>query len=737
MKKILILGFICPLLLWSQQQPKVGLVLSGGGAKGFAHIGVLEELEKAGVQVDYIGGTSMGAIIGGLYASGYRANEIKEIVKSVNFSSLLQDEIPRRQKPYFEKKYLEKHAVVLPINKGTIGLPLGLSKGQNVQNLLTELLAPVDEITNFSKLPIPFFCVGTNIETGQEVVLDKGSLPLAIRASASFPSLLNPVEIDGELLVDGGVVNNFPVDIMKTKNVDIIIGVNVEGELYKRENLTSIASILAQIINFQMYRKSDKQIEKVNVYMRPKIAEYNVISFDKVDEIIDAGYRATKPYKIVFDSIARLQVKKKIISKKRKPNTANFKVDRIVIGGNKSYTRKYILSKLQLKEGDTVSYKTISKKINTLSATKNFKRIDYAFTKSFSGKKLTLKVKEDDKKSFLRVGMHYDLLYKTGVLLNYNHKKVMARNDEVSFDLMVGDRIRYALEYFLDGGVLGYGISTRYNSFSSDFLTPELLQTSGINKVNVKYRDFTTRFYAQTTLDKKFAFGFGLEHKNLEIFSETYLTNNNETFFDDSNYINGIAFLSLDTFDKNQFPTKGFYADIGFKWYLWSDRTYRVQNFAAGSAKFSQFSQLEGRLSYAVSFWKNFTFQLVSEAGYTLGEEATGVFDFRLGSYNQNYINNFYPMLGYDVAELTEQSFLRSAFNFRYQFVTKNYLTFAANYARLSNNVFKDIDLFDDVKKGYAVGYGLETLLGPIQLQYSWSPDHSKKYWLFNLGFWF
>lgn len=736
-KKLLFFILICPLFLYAQKQPRVGLVLSGGGAKGFAHVGVLEELEKAGVQIDYIGGTSMGAIVGGLYASGYKANEIKKILKSLDFNALIQDEIPRRQKPYFEKKHLEKHAVVLPISKGKIGLPLGLSKGQNIQNLLTELLASVDEITDFSKLPIPFYCIGTDIETGKEVILNKGSLPLAIRASASFPSLLNPVEVDGKLLVDGGVVNNFPVDIMQTKKVDIIIGVNVEGKLYERKSLTSIASILSQIINFQMYRKSGEQVQKVDVYMRPRVAEYNVISFEKIDEIIDAGYRATKPYRIVFDSIAKLQKVKKIIPQKKLNNLSKFKVDRIIIGGNNSYTNKYILNKLQLKKSDTVSYQLISNKINTLAATKNFKRIDYEFGDFFSGKKLTLRLKEEEKKSFLRVGMHYDLLYKTGVLLNYNHKKILTRNDEFSLDLIIGDKIRYNLDYILDQGIFGYGFSTRYNSFSSDFLAPSFIRKSGINKVSVTYRDFTTRFYAQTTLDKKFAFGFGLEHKNLEIFSDTYLTLGNETFFDDSNYINGIAYLSLDTFNKNQFPTEGVFVDVGFKWYLWSDRSYRVQNFASGSNKFSQFSQLDARVSYVASLWKDFTFQFTSEAGYTLGEEATNVFDYRLGSYNQNFINNFFPMLGYDVAELTEQSFLRTSFNFRYRFYPKNYFTFTTNYARLAENVFENIDLFKEVKQGYALGYGLETLLGPIQLQYSWSPDHKKKYWLFNLGFWF
>jgi len=184
MRRIVFLLFlILPLVVSSQKkQPKVGLVLSGGGAKGFAHIGVLKELEKAGVQIDYIAGTSMGAIIGGLYASGYSATQIEKIITETDFFTLLQDIYPRRSKPFFEKEHGEKHAIVLPVNKGKIGLPKGVSRGQNVLGFLNYLLSPVDSITDFSKLPIPFFCIATDVETGLEVKLSKGSLPISLRA---------------------------------------------------------------------------------------------------------------------------------------------------------------------------------------------------------------------------------------------------------------------------------------------------------------------------------------------------------------------------------------------------------------------------------------------------------------------------------------------------------------------------------------------------------------------------
>ncbi|MDC1162512.1 patatin-like phospholipase family protein [Tenacibaculum sp.] len=735
MKKLLLLLSIFPLLMFSQRkQPKVGLVLSGGGAKGFAHIGVLKELEKSGVQIDYIGGTSMGAIVGGLYASGYSAKQIEKIVIETDFYNILQDKTPRKSKPFFDKENSEKHAVSLPIRNGSIGLPQGVSKGQNVLNFLSELLAPVDDINDFTKLPIPFYCIATNVETGNQVLLEDGFLPLALRASGSFPTLLHPVEIKNQLLIDGGIANNFPVDIMKKKDVDIIIGVDVQGKLVDRKKLTSVVAILNQIVSYRMYEKSDLQKEYVNVYMHPDVVDYSVVSFDKGKEILKEGIEVAKPLIPIFDSIAKLQLRRDI----RKPivlNKKRFLVDRIVVNGNKNYTKNYILGTLKIKEGDSITYNELSKKINSLTATKNFQRIDYHFEKSFSGKKLTLKVKESNVRTNLRLGLHYDLLYRSAVLLNYSHKKMLLKNDELSLDVVVGDNIRYNLDYFVDNGFRwNYGMKSRYNSFRTSFS----FKTNDINRIDIRYRDFTNTIYAQTTFDKKFALGLRGEYKNLYVITKT-IKNNVDDFsvFDDSNYLNGVVYLKLDTYDKEYFPKKGFYSDINFKWYLWSDRNSGFQKLIDGSDEFNQFSQIKGTLGFATTFWDKLTFQYTSQAGFTLGEEASQVFDFRLGGYNKNYINNFFPFYGYTIGDLTGQSFLRSEFEFRYCFLDKHYASFIANYARTGSNVLKGANLFDDTKSGYALGYSLETFLGPIELKYSWSPDTSENYWLFNLGFWF
>src|SRR5699024_4374942 len=217
---------------------KVGLVLSGGGAKGFAHIGVLKALEESGVRVDYIAGTSMGAIVGGLYAAGYTAQELDSIITRTDFTTLIQDLIPRDAKTFYEKAESDRYAITLPFDKFKLGLPGGFSRGQNVYNLLSRLTQHVGKVDDFSELSIPFLCIATDIETFEEVVLESGSLAKAIAASGALPSLFNPKLIDDRLLIDGGVINNFPIDKIKSK-VDVVIGVDVQDDFRTKEELNS------------------------------------------------------------------------------------------------------------------------------------------------------------------------------------------------------------------------------------------------------------------------------------------------------------------------------------------------------------------------------------------------------------------------------------------------------------------------------------------------------------------
>ena len=261
MKKLLLL---VSLLIFTQislgqesPKPKIGLVLSGGGAKGLAHIGVLKVIDSLGIKVDYIAGTSMGAVVGGLYASGYTGNQLDSIFSKIDVDALLQDYTPRESKSFYEKRNDEIYALTLPFNNFKLGLPSGLSKGLYNFNLISRLTQHVSDIRDFDKLPIPFLCIATDIETGEQIVLEEGILAQSIIASGALPTLYNPVQINGRLLIDGGVVNNYPVEELKNRGVDFIIGIDVQDGLKNREQLKEVTAVLSQINNFSMIEKME------------------------------------------------------------------------------------------------------------------------------------------------------------------------------------------------------------------------------------------------------------------------------------------------------------------------------------------------------------------------------------------------------------------------------------------------------------------------------------------------
>ena len=270
-------------------RPKVGLVLSGGGAKGLAHIGVLKVIDSLGIKVDYVAGTSMGAIVGGLYASGYNAEQLDSIFSNVDVDALLQDFTPRGSKSFYEKRNDEIYALTLPFNKFKLGLPSGLSKGLYNFNLISSLTQHVSHVRDFDKLPIPFLCIATDAETGEKIVLDSGVLAQNMIASGALPTLYSPVEIKGRVLIDGGVVDNYPIEELKARGINIIIGVDVQDGLKTREELKEVTSVLAQINNFSMIEKMEGKQKATNIYIKPDIKGYTVVAFDKGKEIIEKG----------------------------------------------------------------------------------------------------------------------------------------------------------------------------------------------------------------------------------------------------------------------------------------------------------------------------------------------------------------------------------------------------------------------------------------------------------------
>jgi NTE family protein len=731
MKKyiLFLLVFFSGLTVFSQKKdrPKIGLVLSGGGAKGFAHIGVLKVIEEAGIKIDYIGGTSMGAVVGGLYASGYNAAQLDSIFNKTDFDELLSDYIPRETKNFYEKRNDEVYALVLPFNKYKIGIPDALSKGLYNFNLLSRITRNVRHIRDFNKLPIPFLCIGSDIETGEQVILDKGNLARAMIASSAFPSLFSPVEYQDRFLVDGGVVNNYPIDEIRKLGADIIIGVDVQNDLLDRKGLHDATKILVQITNLHSIDKMKENILKTDIYIRPDIKNYGVMSFSSGKDIVAKGEEAAFS---VFERLKQLGVKSNNYKKPKLKNPVDsLQIADINCNELKNYTNEYIYGKLRFKSGAKISYGQLQKGINNLNATENFSAIDYSFEKNKEDDDLNLVLKENPTDTYLKFGLHYDGLYKSAILVNMTHKKNFFKNDVASLDVILGDNFRYNFDYYIENG---YNISLGFKSYLNKFnrnvqgqITNLDFGDLGINTLNVDLFDLTNEMYFQTMFAQRFLIGGGLEYKYLNIKSSTL--SNADPVIEKSDYVSVFARLNYDSMDDKFFPSSGWSFSGDIHSYLYSSNYTK---------EFQPFSVAKANFGVAFQLFKSATVKLQSEAGFSIGDRSVSFFNFILGGFGYNVSNNFSHFYGYDFLSLGGNSYIKSAVTFDYELFKKNHINFTANYANIGQDIFESVDWISIPKiSGYAVGYGLETAIGPIEIKRSWSPETHSGYTWFSVGF--
>ncbi|QNK77101.1 patatin-like phospholipase family protein [Winogradskyella sp. PAMC22761] len=721
----------------TQSEPKVGLVLSGGGAKGFAHIGVLKVIDSLKIKIDYVAGTSMGAIIGSLYASGYSGKQLEEIFESQDFEALINDDFSRASKSFYERENAQKYVVSLPFDKFKITLPSALSRGQNVYNLLYQLMLPVDDISDFSQLPIPFFCVATDMETGESLIMDKGKLAEAVTASGALPSLFQPVVIGGDVLIDGGVTNNFPVEELRAKGMDVIIGVDVQDPLKDRESLKSALDILLQINNFRTIDAMKTKAKLVDIYIKPDISNFSVISFDEGKDIITHGEIAAKTQLPKLHELKSIQKNYKEHAKLEVIDS--LRINSVNIDGNDRYTRSYILGKLKFKGEEKISYSDFRQGINNLISTNNFDAFRYRLkpTEDKYEYNLVGEAIESQASMFLRLGIHYDGLYKSALLANLTKKKLFFNNDIASLDVVLGDHSRYNFDYFIDKGYyISLGIKSRYNQFNKSVTSSLILDEDSplltdLNKIDVELSDFTNQVYLQTIFRKDFSLKLGGEHKRLKITSETIFDEDEgaEVVFENTDYFSVFGNLKFDNYDNFYFPNSGFYFNGNFHLYL---------DASGFNTSFLDFSIAKADLGYAFSFNDKLSLRTEANGGFKIGNASTNALGFGLGGYGFNFINNFYSFYGYDYLSLSGDSFVKATFTLDYEVFKKHHIILAANYANIDDGLFDTGEFISLLNySGYAVGYSLETFLGPLEGKYSYSPETGSSYWFFNLGFWF
>ena len=450
--------------------PKIGLVLSGGGAKGIAHIGFLRVMEEAGIKPDYISGTSMGSLVGALYAIGFSVDSIQAMVKHQSWTDVLSNKMDFRRVNMEEKADYGEYIAEFPFYGWKPGLPSGAIKGQELEMLFEKLTISVAKDTSFDQFYIPYRAVATDLLTGKAYVFKDGPLSIAMRSSMSIPTIMQPVKKDGMLLVDGGLVENFPVSVVKDMGADIIIGVYTGGQLLPEEELTSLVAILKQSSMMGGILDAKKQKKDVDIYIEPYLNDMSASDFNNSTEFYKRGYEAASKKKPELLALANYMKQFDVQPKERPVLT-----DSIYISGinySNIERKKYRQLIRKTLESDTNIYiKTsgVKEKIDRLYGTRMFRKVGYYFeTDSANNSKIVYEVIPRESKH-LNIALYYRNESKIGLIADLSFRNVVIPLSKLKLKVRISEfpaaRIRYFT--YLDYGTR-FGISASYNYYVND-----------------------------------------------------------------------------------------------------------------------------------------------------------------------------------------------------------------------------------------------------------------------------
>ena len=692
------------------KKPKIGLSLAGGGAKGFAHVGVLKVLDSLGIKVDYIAGTSMGAIVGSLYASGYTANDIEKVILDTDFYGLIANEKKREETSLFNKNN-DKYLLNIPIVNGKINvLPKAISTGQKNIYMLKELLNNVSDVTDFSKLPIPFMCIGTNLETGKMEIFEKGDLIKSIMASSAYPVLLDPVKIGDSLYIDGAMTVNYPSKPLKDKGIDFVIGVDLSQPLATREELNSAVAILNQVIDYANVKETENQYKYTDINIKPDLKGFSATSYGDKVTILNRGLDEAEKYIGELNKLPKRD--NEFIRAPLNPIYANvYKIDSLALDNNQIYNRSYVQGKMGLKIPSLQTYSNINTMIDKLYATNNYKLINYDLIQQEDHNILKLNVTEDNAKLFLKFGLHYDEIFKTGLLINATVKRLFFRNSTLSFDGVVGDSPRYYFNYFVDNGYIpGFGLYA-----SGMTLSPN----NSTGNINEEWIWLQHNAFIQSIWQDKFVIGGGISHD----YYKSKVAGGN--YGDSEHFINPYVFIGSDTRDDKDFATKGFFLNA----------KSILLDFIDEESD-DKVVQINGKFQLNIPTASWLTYRMNFAGGFSLGKNINPYYQYRAGGIFEQRLGNFMDFYGYHFGSITGNNIMTLGNDFQFK-IKKNYFINAhVNMINTFSEInFKDAIKIEDISGGITLGF--RSPFGQIKVDYSKVMDKNKGILTVILGHWF
>lgn len=717
--------------------PKVGLSLSGGGARAFAQIGVIKVLEEQGIQIDYVSGSSMGAIIGGLYAMGYSIQDIEQMALSEDWSALLSDDTQRKYLSMAEKRIDAQAFLTLPIKNYNLSMPAGLISGQQFNQFLSKVCIPASRQHNFRQLYRPFCCRATDLLSGKSVKIEQGSLALSMRASSSVPSIFVPLKYQGMYLVDGGVFNNYPVLDCKAMGADYVIGVNTQTPLYREPALHNMVNILRQSVFFNAELQNKLNEKAADINMVPNVHAYSNTDFEKVADIIAEGEtyaREHLPEILAWIKDKRIGMQAKQQMYNQFPQIYTLYVDSVSVVGNESISDKYILKNLNIKPGQPVSLKDLDRRISYLYGSLLFSSIYYHINNNDEGKHtIVIEVDEGDFLNF-SFGAHYNDYSKTAILLRVQRRRMGLPNGLLDVSVALGRASRFKAAYIVDNVFLP-GFGAELSSLDQYGYTYD---KRGYKKNKFDIAEFSFKMYAMMGISNVLRTRIGGT-------AEGHTVRRNISF-SNFNKINNIGFhlfadIEYDDYDKKYFPTQG-------------GRLYALLEKGRGHSDvvsedgqntdihnvFYNYSSLE--ISYSRVFsilpWLRLRPHIYLRnvwADKPLPIPKLSHF----GGANQSYLHYYKPFYGYDFQAIQVHNPLLGSLRIDCRVYKSHYASIESQLL-LPSFAYSASGADDHLRSEYynwRLVYTYNSTLGPLSLSVAKAYPKQKLMLYLNLGFWF
>ncbi len=611
----------------TQGRPKIGLVLSGGGARGAAHVGVLKVLEELRVPVDLIVGTSMGSIVGASYASGNSVAEMERDIATITTANLFTDRPPRADLP-MRRKADDSEPYIIPelgVTSDGISLPKGIVTGVSVEAQLRKLVK-FTTVRRFDQLPIPFRAIATDLGTGEMVELKEGSLITAMRASMSVPGGMAPVRIGDQQLVDGGLVRNLPVDVARAMGADIVIAVNLGTPLMKPEQITSVLSVTGQMINIlteQNVRRSLAELKPQDVLVLPELGDFSAGDFDNLPKTVPIGEAAAWK---VADRLRALSLPPEqyaALRKRQGPASTEAMitvVDEIRVEGVKRINPEVVLQSMQTEVGKPIDRDTLDLDLRRIYGRGDFENVGFTVEEIGDQRVLTVKVQEKPETHYFRFGLELqaDLGQRSyfNVYASHRAKALNRFGAEWKNDLVLGRDVVAATEFYQPLSASQYFFvapQLRYQNLPLDLYIDDLLTAEYQDQSGVVQFDVGANFlqYGQARL------GLALGERRFSQQSGSLLLPGSGT----TNIRAAVFDLKLDQFAGVNFPTGGWGADA---------RVYSQLDSLGGDSPYTKWRAGGGA---AISSGQH-TFDVAASAGGKVGSRSIPVYDqFALGGF--------------------------------------------------------------------------------------------------------